>query len=51
VPVTIGALDGTMRVIEKGLKPDDRVIVAGLLQAVPGQKVEPHTAATASNTK
>ena len=49
--VTIGALDGTMRVIEKGLKPDDRVIVAGLLQAVPGQKVEPHTAATASNTK
>jgi RND family efflux transporter MFP subunit len=49
--VTIGSLDGTMRVIEKGIKPDDRVIVAGLLQAVPGQKVEPHMAATASNAK
>ena len=33
-----------MRVIDKGSKPDDRVIVAGLLHAVPGQKVEPQTA-------
>jgi RND family efflux transporter MFP subunit len=30
-----------MRVIEKGLKPDDRVIVDGLLRAIPGQKVDP----------
>lgn len=36
-----GQLDGTMRVIEKGLKPDDRVVVAGLLRAVIGQKVDP----------
>lgn len=42
--VTVGPREGTMRVIEKGLKPDDRVIVAGLLHAVPGQKVEPHEA-------
>ncbi len=42
--VTVGPSDGALRVIEKGLKPDDRVIVAGLLHAVPGQKVEPHTA-------
>jgi RND family efflux transporter MFP subunit len=42
--VTIGDRDGSLRVIEKGLKPDDRVIVAGLMRAVPGQKVEPHTA-------
>jgi len=39
--VIIGPLDGTMRVIESGLKPDDRVIVDGLLRAIPGNKVEP----------
>ena len=27
--------------IERGLKPDDRVVVAGLLRAIPGQKVDP----------
>ncbi len=42
--VTVGPLDGTLRVIDKGLKPDDRVIVAGLLHAVPGQKVKPQMA-------
>ena len=42
---TIGQLEGTLRVIEKGLKPDDRVIVAGLQRAIPGQKVDPQTAA------
>jgi RND family efflux transporter MFP subunit len=31
----------TMRVIEKGLKPDDRVVVDGVLRAIPGQKVDP----------
>jgi RND family efflux transporter MFP subunit len=44
--VTVGPRNGAMRVIEKGLKPDDRIIVAGILHAVPGQKVEPHTAAS-----
>jgi RND family efflux transporter MFP subunit len=43
--VTVGQREGALRVIEKGLKPDDQVIVAGLLRAVPGQKVEPHAAA------
>jgi RND family efflux transporter MFP subunit len=42
--IEIGPLEGTMRVITKGLSPDDRVIVAGLLRAIPGQKVEPQTA-------
>jgi RND family efflux transporter MFP subunit len=42
--VTIGDREGSLRVIEKGLKPDDQVIVAGLMRAVPGQKVEPHAA-------
>jgi RND family efflux transporter MFP subunit len=39
--VQTGALDGDLRVIEDGLKPDDKVVVAGLLRAIPGQKVDP----------
>jgi RND family efflux transporter MFP subunit len=39
--VQIGPLDGGLRVIESGLKGDDRVVVAGLLRAIPGQKVDP----------
>lgn len=44
--VEIGSAEGTLRVIEKGIKADDRVIVGGMQRAVPGQKVEP-VAATA----
>jgi len=36
-----GQLEGTLRVIEDGLKPDDRVVIGGLLRAIPGQKVDP----------
>jgi RND family efflux transporter MFP subunit len=39
--VQTGPLEGELRVIESGLKPDDRVVIAGLLRAIPGQKVEP----------
>jgi RND family efflux transporter MFP subunit len=39
--VQTGPLEGDLRVIESGLKPDDRVVVAGLLRAIPGQKVDP----------
>lgn len=39
--VRIGALDGTMRVIEEGLAPTDRVVVLGVLKARPGSKVSP----------
>jgi RND family efflux transporter MFP subunit len=39
--VQTGPIEGDLRVIESGLKPDDRVVVAGLLRAIPGQKVEP----------
>jgi RND family efflux transporter MFP subunit len=39
--VQTGPLDGDLRVIESGLKPDDRVVIAGLLRAIPGQKVDP----------
>ena len=39
--VQTGPLDGGLRVIENGLKPEDRVVTAGLLRAIPGQKVDP----------
>ena len=39
--VQLGQTTGEMRVIDSGLKPDERVIVAGILDAVPGQKVDP----------
>ncbi len=39
--VTTGPLDDGLRVIESGLKADDRVVTAGLLRAIPGQKVDP----------
>jgi RND family efflux transporter MFP subunit len=39
--VTTGPLEGDLRVIENGLKADDRVVTAGLLRAIPGQKVDP----------
>jgi RND family efflux transporter MFP subunit len=49
--VDIGPLEGTMRVINKGLAEGDRVIVAGLLRAIPGQKVDPQTAGPATADK
>lgn len=39
--VTTGPLVGTLRVIESGLQPDDRVIISGLQRAVPGETVAP----------
>ena len=45
--VTAGALEGTLRVIEKGIGPTDNVIVSGIQRAIPGQKVAPQTAAAA----
>lgn len=39
--VEIGVLEGSMRVVEKGLQTADRVIVSGVLKARPGAKVSP----------
>jgi RND family efflux transporter MFP subunit len=39
--VRTGPLEGDLRVIESGLKADDRVVIAGLLHAIPGEKVDP----------
>ena len=41
--VQVGPTVGEMAVIESGLQPDDRVVVAGILRANPGQKVDPQT--------
>jgi len=46
--VTIGPRVGELRVIESGLKPEDRVVVAGILRAIPGQKVDPQLQTVAS---
>ncbi len=39
--VTVGQLDQNLRVIDSGLKADERVVIAGVLRAIPGQKVDP----------
>jgi RND family efflux transporter MFP subunit len=49
--VETGTVEGTLRVIEKGLKPDDRVVVGGLLRAIPGQKVDPQMQSATSAAK
>jgi RND family efflux transporter MFP subunit len=57
--VEIGPRVDERRVIESGLNPQDRVVVAGVLRAIPGQKVDPQvqaadarsSAAGASGTK
>jgi RND family efflux transporter MFP subunit len=42
--VTLGPLFDNLRVIRKGLSPDDRVIVNGLMHARPNSKVTPEQA-------
>jgi len=49
--VEVGQLVDGMRLISSGLKPDDRVVVDGILRAVPGQKVDPQAAPEDANTK
>ena len=39
--VEIGQLVGDLRVITKGITADDRVVVSGIMTAVPGNKIEP----------
>ncbi len=45
--VTLGESFGALRVVETGLNPQDLVVVDGLLQATPGQKVQPEMQAIA----
>ncbi|MET1047723.1 MAG: efflux RND transporter periplasmic adaptor subunit [Hyphomicrobium sp.] len=39
--VELGDHVGDLRVVVKGLTPEDRVLISGLMTAVPGQKIEP----------
>lgn len=39
--VELGPQLNDLRVIDKGLAADDRVVMSGLLKAIPGQKVDP----------
>ena len=51
--VAIGPKVGDLRVVESGLKAEDRVVVAGILRAIPGRKVDPQletVAATPATT-
>ncbi|MGA0532883.1 efflux RND transporter periplasmic adaptor subunit [Hansschlegelia sp. KR7-227] len=41
--VELGQLNGRLRVIKKGLTPEDKVIVNGLMRARPGSQVKPET--------
>jgi multidrug efflux pump subunit AcrA (membrane-fusion protein) len=42
--VKTGVLDGGLRVIEEGLRPEDRVVIAGAKELKPGDRVEPRPA-------
>jgi RND family efflux transporter MFP subunit len=48
--VEIGPRVDERRVIEWGLNPQDRVVVAGILRAIPGQKVDPQMQSAAATT-
>jgi multidrug efflux pump subunit AcrA (membrane-fusion protein) len=46
--VEVGPTVGEMAVIESGLRPEDRVVTAGILRAIPGQKVDPQAKTAAA---
>jgi RND family efflux transporter MFP subunit len=46
--VTLGQSFGEMRAVLDGVKPDQRIVVAGIQDAVPGQKVDPQLQASKS---
>jgi RND family efflux transporter MFP subunit len=39
--VELGQQVGDLRVIEKGITADDRILISGVMAVVPGQKIEP----------
>jgi RND family efflux transporter MFP subunit len=46
--VEIGPQIGSLRVIDKGLTENDRVVVSGTIRAIPGQKIDPQAPAPAT---
>lgn len=50
--VTLGAVtEDNLRIVKDGLKPDDRVVVNGLMRMRPGQKVAPKEASPGPQAK
>ena len=49
--VQLGQLDGSLRVVTAGLKPNDRVVVGDLWRATPGTKVTPQLTSLEPITK
>ena len=47
---TLEQVFGNLRSITDGLKPDERVIVNGMLSAMPGAKVNPHEVAISTES-
>jgi RND family efflux transporter MFP subunit len=47
--VEIGQLVGDLRVIDSGLDKEDRVVVGGIMRAIPGQKVDAELRSLAAN--
>jgi len=46
--VEAGQLVGDLRVIDKGLTKDDRVVIGGIMRAIPGQKVDAELSSAAA---
>jgi RND family efflux transporter MFP subunit len=44
-----GQLVGELRVIEKGVTKNDRVVAGGIMRAIPGQKVDPELRSVAAD--
>lgn len=49
-PVTLGFRSDGLRVVESGLKPDDRIIIRGLQRVTPGQPVDPQPGTISTRT-
>jgi len=47
--VGVGQTVGNLRVIDSGLKAEDRVVVAGLIRSIPGEKVDPQLQTAAAS--
>jgi RND family efflux transporter MFP subunit len=47
--VEAGQLVGNLRVIESGLTKDDRVVIGGIMRAIPGQKVDAEMTSAAAS--
>lgn len=48
--VELGQLVGDLRVITKGITPQDRVVISGLMTVIPGEKIEPVLKTVSSET-